>query len=84
MATYVSKSEFKAKAFELFRRVEASGVPVVITEQGKPKLEMRRCGEPARKIEPKRDPLERLRGSVLHYEDPFEPAAPRADWDALK
>ena len=34
-----------------FASVEATGVPVVITDRGKPKLEIRRCGEPARKIE---------------------------------
>ena len=27
---------------------------------------------------------ETLRGSVLRYEDPFGPAAPPEDWDALR
>lgn len=25
-----------------------------------------------------------LRGSILHYEDPFEPAVPEEEWEALK
>ena len=25
-----------------------------------------------------------LRGSILYYEDPFEPAVPEKDWEALK
>lgn len=25
-----------------------------------------------------------LRGTVLHYDDPFEPAVPPADWEALR
>jgi antitoxin (DNA-binding transcriptional repressor) of toxin-antitoxin stability system len=74
---YVSKSRFKAKALELFREIEQSGEPIVITDNGKPKLEVR----PYREAEG--DPLERLRGSVLRYEDPFEPVG-LEDWEALK
>ena len=45
MITHVSKSKFKAKAFEYFRQVETSGEPIVITDNGKPVLEMRRFSE---------------------------------------
>jgi antitoxin (DNA-binding transcriptional repressor) of toxin-antitoxin stability system len=73
----VSKSRFKAKALEYFRQVEATGEPIVITEHGKPKLEIRRyTGE-------KRDPFQILKGSVLRYDDPFEPVGVE-DWEALK
>ncbi|MBD2939833.1 type II toxin-antitoxin system Phd/YefM family antitoxin [Burkholderia pseudomallei] len=63
----VSKSEFKAKALELFRWVEASGQSVVVTDHGKPALEVRpyRCAE--------RNPLDVLRGSVVRYDDPTAP-----------
>lgn len=77
MSAHVSKSQFKAKALELFRQVEASGEPLVITDHGKPTLEIRRY------CEPKSDPFEILRGSVLRYDDPFEPVGVE-DWDALK
>ena len=63
----VSKSEFKAKALEFFRLVEASGESVVVTDHGKPTLEVR----PYRKNE--RNPLDVLRGSVVRYEGPTEP-----------
>jgi len=38
----VSKSQFKAKALEYFRRVEASGQRLVVTDHGRPTLELRR------------------------------------------
>ncbi|MCX5961274.1 MAG: type II toxin-antitoxin system Phd/YefM family antitoxin [Cyanobacteria bacterium] len=37
----VSKSRFKAQALELFRQVEASGEPLVVTDHGRPTLELR-------------------------------------------
>jgi len=77
MATQVSKSQFKAKALELFRQVEASGEPLVITDHGQPKLEVRPY-HPSR-----RDPLEVLRGSVLRYNDPASPVA-EEDWEVLR
>lgn len=72
----VSKSHFKAKALELFRQVEASGEPVIVTDKGRPTIEVRRYKAD------KRSPLERLRGSVIELNDPFEPVG-EEDWEAL-
>ena len=77
MAAHVSKSKFKAKALEYFREIEATGQAVIITEHGKPKLEIRPY------VDAQRDPFEILRGSVLRYDDPFEPVGVE-DWEALK
>ena len=75
----VSKSQFKAHALELFRQVEASGESLVVTDHGRPTLEVR----PYRPVASTgADPLEMLRGSVLHYDEPFEPVA-AGDWEAL-
>jgi len=63
----VSKSEFKAKALEYFRHVEASGVSIVVTDHGKPALEVR----PYRSAD--RSPLDVLRGSVVRFVDPTAP-----------
>jgi antitoxin (DNA-binding transcriptional repressor) of toxin-antitoxin stability system len=41
MLQQVSKPQFKAKALELFRMVEASGETLVVTDHGDPKLEVR-------------------------------------------
>jgi len=73
----ISKSQFKAKALEYFRRVESSGQSVVVTDHGKPTLEVRRY----RSLD--RDPLEVLRGSVVRYEDATDPVA-QEEWEAAR
>ena len=77
VAAHVSKSNFKAKALEYFRQIEATGEPIVITERGRPKLEIRPVGSA------RHDPRETLRGALLKYDDPFEPVGVD-DWEALK
>jgi len=73
----VSKSEFKARALEFFRQVEASGESVIVTDHGRPALEVR----PYRGIE--RNPLDVLRGSVVRYDSPTDPVA-EGDWEAVQ
>jgi hypothetical protein len=73
----ISKSQFKAKALEYFRQVEAHGQPIVITDHGSPALEVRKY------LMPTRDPFDRLRGSVTNYINPFDSVG-EADWDTLK
>ncbi|MHB1942828.1 MAG: type II toxin-antitoxin system Phd/YefM family antitoxin [Acidiferrobacteraceae bacterium] len=72
----VSKSQFKAKALEFLRHVEATGEPVVITDNGRPTIEVRRFRSD------QRAPLERLRGSVAQYESPTEPVG-EDDWEVV-
>ncbi|HEV7814422.1 MAG TPA: type II toxin-antitoxin system Phd/YefM family antitoxin [Janthinobacterium sp.] len=71
----VSKSEFKSKALEFFRQVEASGQSVIVTDHGKPTVEVRPYRDAGRK------PLDVLRGSVVRYDGPTEPVA-ADDWAA--
>ena len=73
----VSKSEFKAKALEFFRKIEASGESVIVTDHGKPALEVR----PFRGIE--RNPLDVLRGSVVRYDNPTDPVA-EDEWETAQ
>jgi antitoxin (DNA-binding transcriptional repressor) of toxin-antitoxin stability system len=63
----IPKSKFKAKALELFEKIEKSGHRVIVTNRGKPCIEMRAF----RHLD--QDPLEALRGSVLSYENPTDP-----------
>ena len=72
----VSKSEFKAKALEFFRQIEASGESLVVTAHGKPALEVRpyRGGD--------RNPLDVLRGSVIRYSNPMAPVG--VSWEAAR
>jgi antitoxin (DNA-binding transcriptional repressor) of toxin-antitoxin stability system len=72
----VSKSEFKAKALEYLRCVEASGKPLIVTDHGKPTIEVRRYSTK------NLSPLELLKGSVIEYNDPTEPVGEN-DWEML-
>jgi prevent-host-death family protein len=75
----VSKSRFKAHALELFRQIEATGEPLVITDHGRPTLVV----QPYRPTDPgAAEPLQQLRGTVLHYESPFQPVA-EGEWEVL-
>lgn len=74
MDTPISKSRFKARALEIFRRVEQTGEPVVITDHGEPKLVIKRYAVPSA------DPRQQLKNSVLRYDDPLDPVG-EADWE---
>lgn len=63
----VSKSRFKPRALEYFRHVEATGHRIVITDRGRPVLEIVPFAD---------DPdeaLARLRGTVRRYDGPTDP-----------
>lgn len=76
MVIFVSKSEFKPKAFEYFRMVEKAQKEICITDHGKPVL----------KIVPYEKNSEQeliaLRNLVEKYEEPFKPIDDQ--WDVLK
>ena len=67
MKSEISKSRFKAQALEFFREIEATGKSVIITDHGKPALEVRRFRD--------RNPLETLKGSVIRYEGATRPVS---------
>lgn len=74
MPLTVSKSRFKARALELFRQVEKTGRPIIITDRGTPVL----------KLTPYHDDPESalrvLRESVVKYSAPTKPVAEN-DWE---
>lgn len=75
MTTSVSKSRFKARALELFRQVERTGQPIIITDRGTPVLKLMPYRE---------DPeaaLKLLRESVIKYDAPTKPVAEN-DWES--
>ena len=77
MPLTVSKSQFKPRSLEYFRRIEQSGEELVITDHGRPVL----------RILPYVDDPEvcfrGLRNTVLKYDDPLEPVAVD-EWESLK
>lgn len=74
----ISKSEFKARALEFLREVEATGRPLIVTDHGRPAVEVRPVARPSS------DALEALRGSVNWLDDSMDPVLPWTDWEALR
>lgn len=76
METEVSKSRFKARALEIFRRIERTGEPVIITDHGAPTLVIQRYTRTGKSAQ------SRLKGSVVQFDDPLAPVA-EDDWETL-
>ncbi|MDZ7790574.1 MAG: hypothetical protein U5L08_08805 [Xanthomonadales bacterium] len=76
MKTEISKTRFKAQALKIFRRLEKTGEPLIVTDRGRPALIVRKYTRQTP------DPLMRLRGSVKRYDQPFEPVG-ESHWEAL-
>ena len=76
MGTEISKYRLKAHALEIFRRVELTGEPVIVTDHGTPALIVRKYLGSVANVRDK------LKGSVLRYDAPLEPVADD-DWEAL-
>ena len=80
MTETISKSKFKPMALEYFRRVQETGEEIVITDRGKPVVKI---------VPAQEEPtvtatiLEKLRGTLIRYEDPFAPVGVE-DWEMLK
>jgi prevent-host-death family protein len=77
MPQTVSKSKFKPRSLEYFRRIERTGEELVITDHGRPVLRILPYVD---------DPnacFRGLRNTVLRYDDPLEPVG-MDEWEALK
>lgn len=72
---HLSKSQFKPKALEIMRSVERGGESIIITDHGKPVLELKAY------VSNDIDPIERLKGSVVEFVDPFDPIA-EDEWES--
>jgi prevent-host-death family protein len=65
----VSKSEFKAKMLEYFRKLEETGEPVLVTSHGKPVARV----VPFRDEQDVDELFADVRGHVRYHRDPLEP-----------
>ncbi|MES9854501.1 MAG: hypothetical protein ABW170_22020 [Candidatus Thiodiazotropha sp. L084R] len=70
----ISKTKFKAHALEVLRDIEQSGQSRIITDRGRPTLEIRKLRQQ------KTSPLELLKGTVIKYEAATSPVADD-DWE---
>ncbi len=72
----ISKTEFKAHALKVLRDIEQSGQARIITDRGRPTLEIRKLRQQ------KLSPLELLQGTVVKYEAAISPIADD-DWENI-
>ncbi len=72
----ISKSQFKARALELFREVETTGTPLIVTDRGEPVLEIRPYKPPVE------DPMAAARAALLYFDNSLDPVG-EEDWEAL-
>jgi prevent-host-death family protein len=77
MSQAVSKSKFKPRSLEYFRRVEQTGEALIITDHGHPVLKITPYVEDEEAL------FRGLRNTVLRYNEPLEPVAGH-EWEALQ
>ena len=77
MTNTVSKSRFKAQALELFRQVERTRKPIIITDRGNPVLKLSPYADDPRET------LKVLRESVVRYDAPTRPVG-ADDWESAR
>ena len=70
----ISKTDFKAQALKVFRDIEKTGKSRIITDRGKPTLEIRKLRES------NKSPLEVLKGTVVKFTNPTNPVSDD-DWE---
>ncbi len=77
MAKKISKSKFKPRSLEYFRKIEESGEEMIITDHGRPVLKITPYSEELDEV------LKHLRNTVTKYKNPTEPVG-KEDWESLK
>ena len=79
MGKRIGAAEFKANCLRILDEVERSGEAVTVTKHGRPVAEVK----PAEKGE-RRSIIGAMKGAVLRYERPFDPAIDPDEWHANK
>lgn len=73
----VSKSKLKAEMLRIFREIEETGQEVIVTDNNRPVLVIRKLNQ-ARSVE---EVFADYRGKIAFYEDPDTPSS--VDWEDL-
>lgn len=77
MGKMIGAAEFKAHCLRILDEIERTGEPVTVTKRGRPFAQV----NPIAKKE-RRSIIGALKGSVLKYEGPFDPAIDSGEWNA--
>ena len=80
MAKEVGAAEFKAKCLRIINQMNKDREPVTITNRGRPVAVL----SPAREQGANPSIIGAMLGTVLRYDDPFQPAASPSDWNAAR
>ena len=80
MSKTIPASAFQAKCLRIINEMSQDGKPVTITNRGRPVAVL----SPVRPDQAERSIIGAMKGSVLAYEDPFQPAAEPSDWNAVR
>ena len=76
-AKTIGAARFKAECLRVIDQMNRDHEPVTITKRGRPVAMLK----PIDAVAPT-SIIGALRGSVLRYDDPFQPASDPADWNA--
>ena len=77
MSKRIGAAAFKANCLRILDEVERSGEPVTVTKRGRPVAEVK----PVEKRE-RRSIIGAMKGTVLRYDRPFDPAIEPSEWRA--
>ena len=80
MGKTIAAAAFQAKCLRIINEMNEDGEPVTITNRGKPVALL----SPVRPEREDRSIIGVMEGSVLAYDDPFQPAADPSDWNTLR
>ena len=80
MSKTIPAAAFQAKCLRLINEMSQDGEPVTITNRGRPVAVL----SPVRPELAERSIVGAMKGSVLAYDDPFQPAAEPSDWNAVR
>lgn len=80
MSKTIAASAFQAKCLRIINEMGDDGESVTITNRGRPVAVL----SPVRPDQAARSIVGAMKGSVLAYDDPFQPASEPTDWNAVR
>lgn len=76
----IGSADFKANCLKIIDQIGKDKQPVTITKRGNPVARL----SPIEGGKSKVSIIGAMKGSVLRYDDPFEPAVNVSDWNAAR
>lgn len=80
MRRQITTTEFKVRCLHIINEMNKDRKPVTITKRGRPVALL----SPMQAQGERESIIGAMRGSVLRYDDPFQPAANASDWKATQ